>query len=143
MKELVQYAFALISRAQRYHWGGDDPIQGFDCSGFALELLKATGVYPRTGPKLTAQQIHDHLIKAGAIPATDTGAFAFFGKDLKHITHVGFCINHTCMLHFASGDSTTTTDERAIAQNAFGRMDLIWYRKDFLASLLPHYPWVL
>jgi len=27
-----------------YLWGGDDPLAGFDCSGFVIEILKSVGI---------------------------------------------------------------------------------------------------
>jgi len=136
---LLQYGFALIAGGRPYRWSGDDPLKGFDCSGFATEMLKAAGIYPRTAPKMSAQQLYAYLLKFGTINQTGRGAFAFFGKSLNEIDHVGWCLDTYAMLHFGSGDSTTTTPERAAEQNAFGRMDPIRYRKDFLCVVRPEY----
>ena len=32
-----------------YLWGGDDPMEGFDCSGLCVEILKSVGILPRNG----------------------------------------------------------------------------------------------
>jgi cell wall-associated NlpC family hydrolase len=138
MQWLLQYAFSLVSRTERYHWGGDDPIQGFDCSGFVTELLKASGEIPHSTPKMSAQQIHDFYDhQAGS--SWGAGSLAFFGKDLLHISHIGFCIDDKSMIEAGGGDSTTVTEARAIQQNAFLRMRPIKYRKDFLCVLKPFY----
>ena len=38
----VKYAMAFIGTP--YVWGGDDPMGGFDCSGFCIEVLKGVPV---------------------------------------------------------------------------------------------------
>lgn len=40
-----------------YRWGGDDPIQGFDCSGLIVEVLQAVGLLPH-GSDLTANGLY-------------------------------------------------------------------------------------
>lgn len=136
---LVQYALTLVGRP--YHWGGDDPLSGFDCSGFVEEILKAAGRIPRLSPKMSAQEIYNHLMSTGEEAGeSKAGSIAFFGKDLNHIDHIGFCVTPFQMIHAGSGDSTTVSDERASQQNAFVRLDLISYRKDFLRVIWPGYP---
>jgi len=34
----VKYGELLLSTGARYRWAGDDPMTGFDCSGFVVEL---------------------------------------------------------------------------------------------------------
>jgi cell wall-associated NlpC family hydrolase len=135
---LIQYAFALLARTHRYHYGGDDPIQGFDCSGFVGELLKAAGELPWNAPKMSAQQIHDFYDrKVGSSFAA--GSLAFYGSDILHIDHVAFCLDSNVALEAAGGDATTISDAKAIQQNAFIKMRPIRYRKDFLCVLKPNY----
>jgi cell wall-associated NlpC family hydrolase len=139
MHLLFQYAFSFVGR--RYTWGGDDPMGGYDCSGYVQELLMAAGVVKRGTPKMSASMLFDHLSKNGTQGAggTGAGAVAFFGPSARQINHVGFCLDPYVMLHAASGDSTTTTEARAIEQNAFVRLDPIRYRKDFLTTIKPTY----
>jgi peptidoglycan endopeptidase LytE len=139
MTFLLQYAFRLIT--DPYHWGGDDPIMGFDCSGFVQELLMAAGVIKRVGSeKLNALTLFNWLMQHGGSQGTfGAGSIAFFGKSVTEISHVGFCIDSSYMLHYGSGDHTTTSADRAAEQNAFGRMDLIRYRADFLCVVKPAY----
>lgn len=30
-----------------YRWGGNDPMEGFDCSGLIIEILQSVGLFPR------------------------------------------------------------------------------------------------
>ena len=41
----VQIAWSHMG--EPYLWGGDDPVAGFDCSGFVQEPLRAVGILPR------------------------------------------------------------------------------------------------
>lgn len=135
---LVNYAFALLSRAHRYQWGGDDPILGFDCSGFVLELLKASGEIHSSSPKLSAQMIFNFYKHLPPGPARK-GALVFYGKDTSHVTHIAFCIDSEFIIEAGGGDSSTLNDQRAIEQNAFIKMRPAKHRKDFLCILMPKY----
>ena len=42
-KAVLDYAYSFLGTP--YRWGGDDPLTGIDCSGLALEVLKAAGIY--------------------------------------------------------------------------------------------------
>lgn len=133
---LKQYAISMIGKP--YFWSGDDPISGFDCSGFASELLRAAGLVPYTY-RSNAQGIYNDLRKAGALEAAGTGSFAFYGKSLNEISHVTFCVDSVTMIEAGGGGSDTISDALASAKNAFVRMRPILYRKDFLVSLRPNY----
>lgn len=138
MAFLISYAMSFVKTA--YHWGGDDPMGGFDCSGFVQEILMAADVIKRLTPKMSAQSIFDYLLQNGGSQGTfGAGSIAFFGPDAKSIHHIGFCIDSNYMIHAGSGDSTTVSVERAEVQNAFVRMDSIRYRKDFLCVVKPAY----
>lgn len=138
MQILHNYAFSFIGRP--YRWGGDDPLAGFDCSGFIQELLMSAGVIRRGTGKMNAQGLFLLLERNNAGTSPQAGAISFFGKDFKSIIHVGYCLDSEYMLHSGSGDSTTLNESVAIEQNAFVRMDRIKYRKDFLSCLRPQYP---
>lgn len=138
LANLIKYAEILACRTKRYQFGGDDPIQGFDCSGYVIELLKSVGLIAH-GEDMTAQGLFNRFEQCGAYNCWGPGALAFYGKDVRHITHVGFCIDSMLMFEAGGGDSTTTTDERAIQQNAFIRMRPIRYRSDFIAVIKPYY----
>lgn len=138
MQWLIQYAFALLSRTHRYQYGGTNPIVGYDCSGYVQELLMAAGELPWDAPKKNAQEIFE-LYEHTASHSYGAGALAFYGKDLLHISHVGFCLDPYLMLSAASGDSKCVNDEVAIQENAFLKMRTIHYRSDFLTVLKPAY----
>ncbi len=136
MEILKLYLFALVG--QPYHWGGDDAIDGFDCSGLACEALIAMGVFPH-GTRMNAQGLFDHFSKQGSVGAYGIGALSFYGKDVKNIVHVGICLDEELMVEEGGGASDTVTKEIAAKRNAFCRVRSIKYRKDFLCVVKPYY----
>lgn len=138
---LINYALSFAGRA--YHWGGNDPIEGFDCSGFVQEILMAFGCLKRTKQKYSAQTLFQITPKSALFLAgmevPQAHDIVFFGPHDLAISHVGFCAGQHFMIHAASGDSTTTSDAVAAAQNAFVRIDRIDYRSDILLFIRPRY----
>jgi cell wall-associated NlpC family hydrolase len=128
-KEMVNYALRFIS--QPYQWGKQGPCF-WDCSGFILEILKAFG---RVSGKddMTAKFLFRFLINKKWKAGYQQGSILFFGKDLASISHVGIAYNKELYISACSGDSTTTTLDRAIEQNAFIKIRPV--RDDLIASL--------
>lgn len=101
-----------------YRWGGDDPLQGFDCSGFIIEILKSVGVLPRVGD-WTA---HGLWIKFGdndVVPPPRQGDLVFWDRSDGRVIHVEMCIDEHHSIGASSGGSTTVTIEDAIEKNAY------------------------
>lgn len=122
-----------------YRWGGDDPINGFDCSGGVLEILKSVGLWP-SHEDATAQSLYNYFGKepnGHAVPTDDVtfGDLVFYGKATDAITHVGMAFNDLIMFEFGGGDSTTTGAAVAAIQNAYGRFRPINHRKDLVAAV--------
>lgn len=141
MDHLIRYALMLGGAHAAYRWGGDDPIAGFDCSGFVSELMQAAGVFPNK-QRLNAQGIHENLIYAGAREVWAPGAIAFYGPSIDQIDHVNFCLSQQLCVGYMSGDSSTINDQAAEKMNAFFKLRPIKYRKDFLCVLMPNYSFV-
>lgn len=124
-----------------YRWGGDDPLAGFDCSGFSLELLYSTGMY--SGGDLSAQGLHDHLRKSSPDVSQGPyqfGDFAFYGTSKNSITHIAFVVSPTLIFEFGGGGSATTSTDAAIKANAYGRFRPVKRRKDLVAVVRPKWP---
>lgn len=136
--KVVLYDYALKFIGQPYRWGGDDPIDGFDCSGLVLELLQSVGVWPK-GVDANAQGIHDHF--TGTVSEPGFGVLAFYGKSTKEITHVAFCLGELLKLEAGGGGSHTVTRTDAAEQNAYVRIRPIKSRVDLIGLKLPPYPW--
>lgn len=135
---LILYDYAMTFAGQPYRWGGDDPVNGFDCSGLVIELLQAAGMWPK-GKDATAQGLCDAF--PNVIVEPRLGTLAFFGKTKEAITHVSFCLNATSMLEAGGGGSATKTLADAAAQNAFVRVRPLSWRADLVALKHPSYPW--
>lgn len=132
---ISEYALKFIGRP--YIWGGDGSGKcggGFDCSGLVLECLWALGVLPQKD--MTAQGIHDAIMdKSGhVVPrmyiATDD--LLFFGKDVKHITHVAIAIGNGLMVEAGGGGSKCRT---LATSTGMVRVRPIASRKDLVAAL--------
>lgn len=133
----VVYDYAMSFIGEPYRWGGDDSIDGFDCSGLCIEILCAAGVLP-PHQDYTAAGLAEYF-GADGVEKPSFGCLVFFGKDRP--THVAFCLNDTLMLEAGGGGSATLTREDAAAQNAFVRIRPIANRKDILCYKLPLYAW--
>lgn len=108
-----------------YRWQGDDPIAGFDCSGLIVEVLKSVGVLPHS-IDLTAEQIR--LLFEHKQCEAKAGALVFWLDELGKAIHVGMMLDELHVISAAGGSKTTTSEEAAIAQNAFIKMRPIYYR---------------
>lgn len=137
MDIVKQYALSFVGA--KYLWGGDDPLGGFDCSGYVSEILTAFGVLPHGIGKLNAQMIYDRLEANSSVNTWGLGSIAIFGKDIKNISHIGFCLDQYLMVEAGGGASDTVDDATAIKRNAFVRIRPIKYRKDFILVLKPKY----
>lgn len=97
-----------------YIWGGDDP-SGFDCSGFAIEVLKSVGVLPRRGD-WTAAQLCKMFTKTKKPAAGD---LVFWRNKKGDIIHVEICLSRELSIGASGGGPTVKNVKQAIKQNAF------------------------
>lgn len=100
-----------------YSWGGDDPINGFDCSGFVIEVLKSVGLFPR-GQDMTAQGLSELYPRC---EDTKEGCLVFWrsSTDENRIVHVEYCLDEVLSIGASGGGSKTMTMQDAIEQNAY------------------------
>lgn len=119
-QKFVAYAWSLLGLP--YRWGGDDPIEGFDCSGLVIECLKAVGLYPRKKDE-TANDLFNRFSKDAHAHHT-VPCLLFWFRDGK-ARHVAIYIGHGCFIEAGGGGSSTVSEEVASAQNAFVRMNHI------------------
>lgn len=112
-------AFSFLGKP--YIWGGDDPIKGFDCSGFIIEILKSVGALPRSGD-WTAQGLYDFYIdedKECAKSFPDEGVLVFWCNSNGKMVHVEFCLDTEYSIGASGGSSTVRTELEAVAKNAY------------------------
>ena len=134
MDRLIDYAMQHVGLP--YRWGGDDPMRGYDCSGFVQEILASVGEDP-AGDQ-TADSLYRHFSRYGKLQQPDAGALAFFGSGTK-ITHVTFCIDNFRMIEAGGGGSKVKTVEDAARQNAYIRVRPISLRSDLVETIMPDY----
>jgi len=100
-----------------YRWGGSDTIEGFDCSGMCIEILKSVDLLPRSGD-WTAQGLYDKFDneRSGA----QLGCLAFWWNSPKtKIIHIEFCLDTKHTMGASGGGSATTSEAAAAAQDAY------------------------
>lgn len=126
-----------------YRWGGDDPLDGFDCSGLVQELLAILGMDPRGDQ--TAHELFTYFLANGVktdFLNLDTGYLLFFGQDSK-ITHIALCYDADTMMEAGGGGPTTLSYLEATKQNAYVRLRPIFSRKDLVQVIRPiGLPWI-
>lgn len=139
----VQYLEHFIGLP--YRWAGDDPMEGFDCSGLVCEGLTAVGYMSQdTSAKglyqMTARNVVNRL-------DVRRGDLVFYGASVDEIKHVGIVWavltnpsaerGTALMLEAGGGGSTTIDRATAVRQNAFIRVRPITRRNDIVAITRP------
>lgn len=135
MTPFQAYLLALVGT--HYKWGGANPLEGLDCSGFVLYALRFTDLVV-TGD-FTAQSLYDHLRPISELGATGQGCIAFYGQSLNSITHVAMMIDDYRIIHAGGGDSRVKTKEEAALRGALVKGDRVNYRRDLLTTVRPPY----
>lgn len=114
----MKYAWSFIGVP--YIWGGDDPVLGFDCSGFVIEVLKSVGLLPRRGD-WTAHQLYDKF-RAKIVKHPRIGCLVFWegsGRSTGKIVHVEIVCATGIALGASGGGSKNKTLNDAIRFNSF------------------------
>jgi len=139
MTKLIDYAKSHLNIP--YIWGGENPLQGFDCSGFIQWLFRSVGIDPKGDQ--SSQALYDWCLLKGFSPDRKAGALAFYGKEANKIYHIAMFVNEMQVIEAAGGDSTTTTYQAAIERGACVRLRPFDHRKDLVGIFMPEYPdWV-
>ncbi len=89
-----------------YHWGGNTPESGFDCSGLVDYVFRTeAGIHlPRTSREIAA-------LDAPRIPRRqlEPGDLLFFGHR-RHVTHVGIYVGNDRFVNAPSTGGTVRLD---------------------------------
>lgn len=135
---LIEYAKAWLGIP--YVYGGNNPLSGFDCSGYILWVLSFFGM---SGGDKSAQAIYDHFSKPAIgypLQVPEPGALVFYGKNNREISHVALSFDKYFILESAGGDSKTKTKAAAEKEGACVRQRMYNYRGDLVAIVMPKYP---
>jgi cell wall-associated NlpC family hydrolase len=124
-----------------YYWGGDDPMAGFDCSGFVLEVLQSVGIIsPRKD--FTANGLWEFFSAQNCqLDKPDEpydGCLVFWSQfPAMPATHVEMCLNATLSIGASGGTSKTDTLQEAIEQDAYIKIRPFRLRKGIKGFLDP------
>jgi len=113
----------------QYSYGGNDSIEGFDCSGMVIEVLQSVGILPHKFDD-TAHGLYlkykDKLVEADKIRP---GCLTFWFKNGK-ARHVMMIYSPGCVIGACGGGGDTKTTKDAIRDNAFVKLRPIGYNGD-------------
>lgn len=120
----VDYGRAFIGTP--YKWGGNDPEEGFDCSGFVVEILQAVGILP-VNTDFTADALLK-VFREARVERGYAGCLAFWLNKDGEATHVMLLYDADLVIGAAGGGSSTTTAAAASRDNAFVKLRPLHYR---------------
>ena len=125
MKQIIIYmALKYMSSfiGTRYNWGGDNPLEGYDCSGFAMEYLKALGTC-KDDEDHSAASIYN-ILKSNkkAIESPKFGCLVFYHRDNGSIYHVEIYAGLGYTLGASNGGRHINTESEARAADAYVKL---------------------
>lgn len=95
---------ALLAEAQKYIgmpyvWGGSNPSEGFDCSGYVCWVYSHAGVYPLS--RTSAQGIYNQcaVVSREEMRPGDLVFFSGTYATTNTVSHVGIYVGENYMLH--------------------------------------------
>jgi cell wall-associated NlpC family hydrolase len=108
---MIQVAIEFLGRP--YVWGGDDPVEGFDCSGLVVECLNSVGRLPREGD-WTAEELWRKFLGSDH-PDPKRGDLVFWkSQETDWMIHVEICSNDEISIGASGGGSGTLSLADAI-----------------------------
>jgi len=134
----ILYSYIMSFLGTPYIWAGDDPIRGFDCSGFAVEILQAAGAIPHR-TDFSSQGLYN-LFKHQQVVGKLEPQFldlVFYGKGSEKVSHVAIFLGDDKIVEASGGGRGTTDEEIAALQNAFIRVRPWHYRSDVVGFYRP------
>jgi len=118
-KRSLSMQIAWMNYGLPYRWGGDDPIKGFDCSGFVIEVLKSVGILPNIGD-WTADGLWQMWKDDFQIASARTGALVFWSYNPGgRKKHVELCIDEDHAIGASGGGHLIRTEQDAAVHNAY------------------------
>ena len=99
-----------------YIWGGDDAVQGFDCSGMDVEILQSVGILP--DGDWTASMLWSRFESKQVFQAKP-GCLVFWETSAGYVRHVEMCIGDGLSIGAQGGGRNVKSRADAIAHNAF------------------------
>lgn len=136
-ENIVRLAKALIGTP--YRWGGYAPYTergeplGFDCSGFAIYVLRALDINLPPKGDWTAAQLAQMFRETSA---PQPGDLVFYGRA-KGINHVMIFLGGKDCVGATGGGPTTTSLEAARARGARVKVVRVDYRRDCAGFATP------
>jgi cell wall-associated NlpC family hydrolase len=119
-----------------YKWGGNDPLVGLDCSGFAQIPLKTVGVLPKEKDRNT-QMIYEYLRMRPYTSEMAPDSILFYGKSLSRLTHMAIVISDELMIEAGGGDRNCLDIYDAIRNDA--KVRVVPIRHNFVACVKVKY----
>lgn len=124
-----------------YHYGGNDPRKGSDCSGHLVGSRRILGY--RDDDQI-AQDMHDECVRENRPRGTGTlGELHFYGSSVTKIGHVTLAYDDLLAIGANNGTKTTKSRTAAKARSAGWQFCDPHYRNDHQATYMPDWwPWI-
>jgi cell wall-associated NlpC family hydrolase len=99
-------------------------LEGFDCSGLVVEVLKAVGIL---GPKedLSAAGLYERFMEKSLF---GPGRLVFWRNKKGEISHVEMMLDEWFVVGASGGNEEVTNEEKAAERNAYVKMRPVDYR---------------